>query len=203
VPTPPKRLAGFAKVTLNPDARERVTVTLDPRAFSYFDEARNAWVTPGGRVAIYVGRSSRDAELTGSISVPAAQEVVLPRGPITGIGGKCVDVAGGSSANGTPIQLFDCNATAAQRWSVTSDGTLESLGKCLDVSGGLTANGTPVQLYECNGTGAQQWVAGADGTLRNPQSGRCLDAAGASSANGTRLIIFDCHGGANQRWQVP
>ena len=203
VPTPPKQLAGFAKVTLDPDARERVTVTLDARAFSYFDEARNAWVTPGGRVPIYVGSSSRDIELTSSISVPASVDVVLPRGRITGVGGKCVDVAGGSSANGTPVQLFDCNDTAAQRWSVTTDGTVEALGKCLDVAGGATANGTAVQLFECNGTGAQQWVAGADGTLRNPQSGRCLDAAGGGSANGTRLIIFDCHGGANQRWVLP
>jgi beta-glucosidase len=204
VPTPPKQLAGFAKVTLDPDARERVTVTLDRRAFSYFDETRGAWVTPAGRVPIYVGTSSRAIELTGSVSVPAALEPVLPpRGPITGVGGKCVDVAGGNSANGTPIQLFDCNATAAQRWSVTADGTLEALGKCLDVTGGATANGTAVQLYECNGSGAQQWSAGADGTLRNPQSGRCLDASGASSANGTRLIIYDCHAGANQRWQLP
>ena len=43
VPTPPKQLAGFAKVTLDPGERERVTVTLDRRAFSYFDEA----ATPG------------------------------------------------------------------------------------------------------------------------------------------------------------
>ena len=179
-------------------------MTLDRRAFSYFDEARNAWVTPGGRVPIYVGSSSRDIRAHRAASpCRRAVDVVLPRGRITGIGGKCVDVAGGSSANGTPVQLFDCNDTAAQRWSVTTEGTVEALGKCLDVAGGATANGTAVQLYECNGTGAQQWVAGADGTLRNPQSGRCLDAAGGGSANGTRLIIFDCHGGANQRWELP
>ena len=177
VPTPPKQLAGFAKVTLDPRGRERVTVTLDRRALSYFDAGRNTWVTPGGRVPIYVGSSSRDIRLTGSVTVPAgAEEPAFPRGAITGIGGKCVDVAGGSAANGTAVQLFDCNGTAAQRWSVTPDGTLEALGKCLDVAGGGTANGTAVQLYECNGTGAQQWEAQPDGTLRNAQSGRCLDA---------------------------
>jgi beta-glucosidase len=204
VPTPPKQLAGFAKVSLDPDGRERVTVSLDRRAFSYFDEGRNAWVTPGGRVPIYVGSSSRDIRLAGSVAVPAGEEEpAVVRGAITGIGGKCVDVAGGGSANGTAIQLYDCNGTAAQRWSVTADGTLEALGKCLDVAGGGTANGTAVQLYECNNTGAQQWQARPDGTLSNAQSGRCLDAAGASSANGTRLIIWDCHASANQRWQLP
>ncbi|MFD6984643.1 family 16 glycosylhydrolase, partial [Streptomyces sp. NPDC059956] len=39
-------------------------------------------------------------------------------GPITGTGGKCVDVAGAGTANGTPVQLYDCNGSAAQRWSV-------------------------------------------------------------------------------------
>ena len=55
---------------------------------------------------IYVGSSSRDIRLTGSVTVPAgAEEPALPRGAITGFGDKCVDVAGGSSANGTRIQL--------------------------------------------------------------------------------------------------
>jgi hypothetical protein len=155
-------------------------------------------------VPIYVGSSSRDIRLTGSVSIPAGEEEPpYPRGAITGVGDKCVDVAGGSSANGTAVQVYDCNGTAPQRWSVTEDGTLEALGKCLDVAGGETANGTATQLYECNNTGAQQWEARPDGTLVNEQSGRCLDAQGGSSANGTRLIIWDCHGGANQRWELP
>ncbi|MYT25211.1 family 16 glycosylhydrolase, partial [Streptomyces sp. SID7760] len=34
-------------------------------------------------------------------------------GPITGLAGKCVDVAGANPANGTPVQLYDCNGTPA------------------------------------------------------------------------------------------
>src|SRR5690242_5733645 len=75
-------------------------------------------------------------------------------GPITGYGGKCVDVAGANSANGTQVQLWTCNGTSAQQWTMSSDGTVRALGKCLDVSGGGTANGTKVQLWDCNGTGA-------------------------------------------------
>ena len=33
------------------------------------------------------------------------------------LAGKCVDVAGASSANGTAVQLYDCNGTAAQQWT--------------------------------------------------------------------------------------
>ncbi|MHA6758673.1 ricin-type beta-trefoil lectin domain protein [Streptacidiphilus sp. PAMC 29251] len=124
-------------------------------------------------------------------------------GQITGLGGKCVDVAGANPANGTAVQLYDCNGTAAQQWTVGTDGTVRALGKCLDVKAAGTANGTQTQLYDCNGTGAQQWRAGANSTLQNPSSGRCLDATGSSSANGTRLQIWDCGTAANQQWTLP
>jgi len=124
-------------------------------------------------------------------------------GPITGIGGKCVDIAAASSANGTAVQLYDCNGSGAQSWTVGTDSTIRALGKCLDVTAAGTANGSLVQIYDCNGTGAQQWQAQSDGTLRNPVSGRCLDASNNSSANGTRLQIWDCFAGANQRWTLP
>ncbi|WP_406674751.1 lectin [Nonomuraea sp. N2-4H] len=122
-------------------------------------------------------------------------------GQITGIGGKCVDVAGAETANGTPIQLWDCNGTAAQSWTWNSDGSVRALGKCMDVTAGSTANGAKVQLYDCNGTGAQRWTYDSGtGQIVNPQSGKCLDATDVSSANGTRLQIWDCTGGTNQRW---
>ncbi|MFJ6728902.1 MULTISPECIES: RICIN domain-containing protein [unclassified Streptomyces] len=123
-------------------------------------------------------------------------------GPITGLAGKCVDVAGGSSANGTAVQLYDCNGTAAQQWTVGSDGTIRALGKCLDVASGGTADGTPVQLYDCNGSAAQQWAVPAARDIVNPQANKCLDVAGNNSANGTRLHIWTCTGAANQKWTV-
>jgi glucosylceramidase len=123
-------------------------------------------------------------------------------GTITGYGGKCVDVAGASSANGAAVQLYDCNGTAAQTWTA-SGTTLQALGKCMDVSAAGTANGSQVQLYDCNGTGAQQWTRGANNSLVNVGSGKCLDATGPSSANGTRLQIWSCTGAANQQWTAP
>ncbi|MEU4692266.1 glycosyl hydrolase family 18 protein [Actinoplanes sp. NPDC023714] len=124
-------------------------------------------------------------------------------GRITGIAGKCVDIAGANSANGTAVQLYDCNGTSAQTWTVGADGTIRALGKCLDVNAAGTTNGSLVQIYDCNGTGAQRWQSASDGTLRNPSSGRCLDAQNNSSANGTRLQIWDCFAGTNQRWTLP
>ncbi|WP_307793140.1 RICIN domain-containing protein [Amycolatopsis sp. MtRt-6] len=124
-------------------------------------------------------------------------------GPITGIGGKCVDVAGANSANGTAVQLYDCNGTNAQQWTAGTDGTLKALGKCLDVTSAGTANGTTTQLWDCNGSGAQKWSANGSQNLVNTGSGKCLDATGNSSANGTRLQIWTCGSGANQKWTLP
>ena len=142
------------------------------------------------------GRAAQDAPPSFDVG-PAA-----PRsGPVTGLAGKCVDVSNSAVADGTAVQLFDCNATAAQNWTVASDGSLQALGKCLDVSNSATAAGTQVQLWTCNGTGAQQWWPRADGTLVNPPSGRCLDVPASDSANGTRLQIWGCDGTAAQQWR--
>ncbi|WP_127508870.1 ThuA domain-containing protein [Actinoplanes solisilvae] len=123
-------------------------------------------------------------------------------GPITSAGGKCVDVNGASSADGTKIQLWRCAGSSNQQWTVNGN-TLRSLNKCMGVAGGSTANGGLVQLSTCNGSGGQNWTPGTNGSLVNPQSGKCLDANGAGTADGTQLIIWTCHGAANQRWTLP
>ncbi|MEV2190329.1 family 16 glycosylhydrolase [Streptomyces phaeochromogenes] len=122
--------------------------------------------------------------------------------PIRGLAGKCVDVAGASSANGTPVQLYDCNSSAAQQWTVASDGSIRALGKCLDITGNATADGSTVQLWDCGGGANQRWVVSAAGDIVNPQANKCLDVTGNNSANGTRLQIWTCSGGANQKWTV-
>ncbi|MEU4480640.1 lectin [Micromonospora sp. NPDC023966] len=124
-------------------------------------------------------------------------------GPVRGLAGKCLDVRGGATADGTQIQLYTCNGSTAQTWTVTPNSTVKALGKCLDVSGGGSADGTKIQLWTCNGTGAQNWSAQADGTLRNPQSGKCLDVAGNNSADSTPVQLWSCTGAANQRWTLP
>ncbi|ACU72963.1 glycoside hydrolase family 3 domain protein [Catenulispora acidiphila DSM 44928] len=123
-------------------------------------------------------------------------------GPITGYQGMCVDVRSANSADGTPVQVYTCNGTTAQQWTVESNGSLQALGKCLDVNAAGTANGSLVQLYTCNGTVAQVWQAQSNGELVNPHSGRCLDDT-ASGGSGTQLQIWDCTASANQKWQLP
>lgn len=119
----------------------------------------------------------------------------------SGIDGKCLDVNGGSSANGTAAQIWTCNGSAAQAWSAGSGGTLRALGKCLDATGGGTANGTKAVTWDCNGGGNQIWQV-YNGGYRNPASGRCLDDPAASTSDGTQVVLWDCNGGPNQRWSA-
>ncbi|MGI5288275.1 ricin-type beta-trefoil lectin domain protein [Nonomuraea polychroma] len=123
-------------------------------------------------------------------------------GPITGLAGKCIDVAGGSSADGTPVQLYSCNGTPAQQWTRPGDGTLRALGKCLDVVDHGTADGSKLQLWSCSGGANQQWTHTAGRDLVNPAAGKCADVTGNSSADGTRLQIWTCTGAANQKWTL-
>ncbi|MFI9565892.1 ricin-type beta-trefoil lectin domain protein [Streptomyces rishiriensis] len=117
----------------------------------------------------------------------------------SGIAGKCLDVNGGNSGNGTAADISSCDGSAAQQWSAHSDGTLRALGKCLDANGQGTANGTRIQIWDCHGGANQQWQS-YNGGYRNPVSGRCLDDPGASATDGTQLVLWDCNGAPNQQW---
>jgi hypothetical protein len=123
-------------------------------------------------------------------------------GAVTGYQGLCLDVRAAATADGTPVQVYTCNGTGAQSWTLTSGNQLQALGKCLDVTGAGTANGTLAQLYTCNGTGAQVWQHQSNNEYLNPNSGKCLDDTGYGGS-GTHVQIWTCAATANQEWTVP
>jgi lysophospholipase L1-like esterase len=112
--------------------------------------------------------------------------------------GRCLDVPGGSSANGTQPIIWDCHGGANQQWAISGQ-TIQSAGKCLDSPTNATA-GTKAQLWACSGAANQRWNLNANGTISNAQSGLCLDVNGASTANGATVILWTCTAAANQRW---
>jgi beta-glucosidase len=69
VASPPRQLAGFEKVFLQGRERRRLTVTIPRRSLSYWDTGAQHWVTPAGRLPVYVGGSSEDTALAGTITV--------------------------------------------------------------------------------------------------------------------------------------
>jgi beta-glucosidase len=69
VPTPVKELKGFSKVELNPGETKHVEVTLDRRAFSYYDVKDHKWTVPAGDFDIFVARSAAEIELSGKTTL--------------------------------------------------------------------------------------------------------------------------------------
>ncbi|MEV8098872.1 family 20 glycosylhydrolase, partial [Kitasatospora sp. NPDC085879] len=75
--------------------------------------------------------------------------------------GKCLDAAGGGTADGTAVRLWPCNGTAAQKWQ-WAFGAGPALrnpqsGRCLDNSD-PAATGLPrLRLHDCENTPAQVW----------------------------------------------
>jgi beta-glucosidase len=69
VPMPVKELKGFGRVDLKPGQTKTVTVTLNRRAFSYYDVGRKAWTADPGDFGILVGSSSENIELRGAVKL--------------------------------------------------------------------------------------------------------------------------------------
>ena len=114
---------------------------------------------------------------------------------------RCLDVPGAATANGTLLDIWDCNGGSNQQWTALSNGELQVYGnKCLDVPGGATAAGTKVEIWDCNGGSNQLWTLNSDGTVVGSGSGLCLDVISAGTANGTGVDIWTCNGGNNQKW---
>ncbi|WP_420907434.1 non-reducing end alpha-L-arabinofuranosidase family hydrolase [Streptomyces scabichelini] len=123
-------------------------------------------------------------------------------GEIKGVAsGRCIDINGSTTVNGTQAQLWDCNGQTNQRWTYTAGKQLKIYGdKCLDAKGSDTTNGTAVVIWDCNGGTNQQWNINTNGNIVGVQSGLCLDAVGAATANGTKIQLYSCWSGSNQKW---
>jgi hypothetical protein len=126
-----------------------------------------------------------------------------PAGPITGYRGKCVADAGPIARNGNLVNLWTCNGSPRQAWTVEPDRTLRVGGKCMTVIGATAANGARIDVMPCDGTWKQVWVHHANGELVDPHSGKCLSDFGHGTSNGTMPVLWSCGNAANQHWRVP
>jgi N-acetylmuramoyl-L-alanine amidase len=122
---------------------------------------------------------------------------------------KVLDIAGGSTASGGNLDIWDQNNTGAQLFTLTavSDGSFLISPLCsslaLDVAGGQTSDGTNVQQYTYNNTASQKWkaVPTADGcyTLVSELSSACgMDVSGGLSENGRNVQLWSLNGTAAQ-----
>ena len=66
---PVKELKGFARVTLAPGEKQRITIMLDDKAFRFWNVKANRWEIEGGEYELLVGASVEDIRLCEKISV--------------------------------------------------------------------------------------------------------------------------------------
>ena len=137
---------------------------------------------------------------------------------------KCLDVAGGASANGTAIQQATCTNASRQLWKLHAAGNGRheivsvSSGRCLDITGGpaATGDGALAELWDCTGQANQAWSLTAPGAVPSgpaaapttavpvyaKHSSKCLDVRGGPGAvsDGALIEQWSCTGEANQAW---
>jgi predicted alpha-1,2-mannosidase len=165
----------------------------------------------GGTLNYTLGTTANTTWASAANAAPPSNSgnVVAPPDPqagpvLAGVGASiCLDDKGSSTTPGNPVQIWGCDGTDAQSWTIGTDGTVRTLGLCLDVFGAGTTSGTLVDLYTCNGGANQQWTPGANGSLVNPTSGLCLDDPGATTTQGTQLEVYTCNATNAQNWTLP
>ncbi len=128
---------------------------------------------------------------------------------VRGFGGLCLDLQAGNTAEGTPIQVWQCGALGGQnqRWTRTRSGLLKygTSNKCARVGD----NGR-LQLATCNTADSAQVFSFSSGKIRRVSTGKCLDVYGPSDAqftsgqylpeNGSFVQELTCNTALNQKW---
>lgn len=115
--------------------------------------------------------------------------------------GMCLADPGFSTATGTQVQLWPCDGSADQAWTLPAGPVTSQIpGMCVGDTGNQTADGTKIVIAKCLGTSDQAWLAEPDGTLRI--NGKCLDVRSAATASGSPVDLRSCNGSPAQRWNL-
>ena len=73
LPRPERELKGFERVELAPGETKHVSVSLDARAFAYYDVKAKKWTIDPGKFNVEVGDSVESLPLQGTVDVSAAE----------------------------------------------------------------------------------------------------------------------------------
>ncbi len=157
--------------------------------------------------------SAKPSVAVPALSTPSASPTpTLPPAPtraangrFVGPGGLCLDDNGAISAEHNKIQMWGCNTTSAQIWTIATDGTFQVVGRCLRITDSGAA-GSRVELFSCDpGAAVQQWRLLPSAAIVNPASGLCLTNPGASQTSGAQVVVQSCATpltavGTDQQW---
>ncbi|GIM88432.1 ricin-type beta-trefoil lectin domain protein [Paractinoplanes toevensis] len=130
-------------------------------------------------------------------AVAPEPQVTERTGTIRGQNGLCLDLNGGVAIAFNHIQVTDCNGTAAQRWTLATDGTLRVQGMCALILGDDT-----VHIVGCDGRTTARWRTSGQ-LIINAANDKCLTDPASGATAGTAVTVTTCNGRANERWSLP
>lgn len=184
-------------------------------------------LTPGAAGAAHLARARdhlfahprlvRLTHLAGLRAVRIAHVAATPSYELVNYSdGKCLDVYGGATGNGSRVDMWTCNGGSNQQWRVLQVGTtsgnlpIDELvgvgsGRCLDVYGASHANGATVDIWGCNGQANQQWdvFAGINRIDRNTENDanvKVLEIFGGATGNGARVDQWAYNSSTTKNW---
>ncbi|WDV55423.1 family 43 glycosylhydrolase [Streptomyces coeruleorubidus] len=127
--------------------------------------------------------------------------------------GKCLDVAGGSSADGTNVHQWSCNGGANQRWKVedlgddTSRLVNAATGKVLDTAECSAADGADLRQWSWLNNKCQRYrlvYTASDDYVRivNESTGKVADVTDCGTANGADVRQWTWLNNNCQQWKL-
>ena len=119
---------------------------------------------------------------------------------VSAASGKCLGAA--TSLVGTRLQIWPCDGSMGQKWTMNSNGTITSVGFCMDAEGGSSANLTHIQIASCNTNPAQLFRVNSAEDLYSSFANKCVDVYDGQTANGSYVVLWPCTGTPNQTWYL-
>ena len=127
--------------------------------------------------------------------------------------GKCLDLAGSSTADGANIQQWACTGGNNQRWRLEDMGddtnrlVNVATGKVADVANCASADGTDIRQWTWLNNTCQRFrlilIAGGGWVrLQNAATGKVADVANCGTADGTDVRLWTWLNNNCQQWQL-
>ena len=118
--------------------------------------------------------------------------------------GLCLSVTGASTSAGATTDIYTCNSSVSENWTVNSNGTItgNNSGLCLSTSGNSSALKTTADINTCDGDSYESWTVESNGTIVNGASGLCLSVTGAATTVKATADLYTCNGSASENWTV-
>ncbi|KAJ7211645.1 carbohydrate-binding module family 13 protein [Mycena pura] len=149
-----------------------------------------------------------------SLDARAGAPIPVPVRPILDTS-KCMGIVGGVYANGTQVDIFDCNESASQSWEIDggtlpgptsiSSATTGTDTYCLDAGVPADyADGVQMKIWKCfDGLAQQTWNKMESGQIQLANTNFCLDLTNGDLTNRNVLQLWTCTAGdTNQIWKI-